>query len=123
MVTLNQYILLDPILLFFISGATYSMAKFMNLKDQEFSLKWWTWLSITGAFIGCAFSVKFVGLFVILLVGINTIAQLWTILGDLSKPFTHTVRHFIARAMCLIALPICLYITFFYIHLSVLYKS
>jgi len=123
MVTLNQYILLDPILLFFISGATYAMAKFMNLHAQEFSVKWWTWLCITGSCIGCAFSVKFVGLFVILLVGINTVAQLWTILGDMDKPFVHTVKHFIARAICLIALPIVLYITFFYIHLAVLYKS
>ena len=123
MLTLNQYILLDPILLFFISGATYAMSKFRNLGDQEFTFKWYFWLSLMGAFIGCAFSVKFVGLFVILLIGINTIAQLWDIMGDLSKPFTHTIKHFLARAFCLIALPIVLYITFFYIHLSVLYKS
>lgn len=123
MLTLNQYILLDPILLFFISGATYAMSKFRNLSNQEFTFKWYLWLSLMGAFIGCAFSVKFVGLFVILLIGINTIAQLWDIMGDLSKPFTHTIKHFIARAFCLIALPIVLYITFFYIHLSVLYKS
>ena len=122
MITLNQYILLDPILLFFISGATYAMAKFRNI-NQEFSTKWWIWLCITGGFLGCAFSVKFVGLFVILLVGVNTIAQLWDIMGDLSKPFIHTIKHFVARALCLIALPVVLYITFFYIHLSVLYKS
>ena len=123
MITLNQYILLDPILLFFISGATYCMAKFMNLSADEFKPKWWFWLSLTGAFIGCAFSVKFVGLFVILLVGVNTIAQLWTILGDLSHPFAHTIKHFLARAICLIALPIVLYVAFFYVHLSVLHKS
>ena len=123
MLTLNQYILLDPILLFFISGATYAMSKFRNLGQDEFTFKWYLWLSLMGAFIGCAFSVKFVGLFVILLIGINTIAQLWDIMGDLSKPFTHTIKHFLARAFCLIALPIVLYITFFYIHLSVLYKS
>ena len=59
MITLNQYILLDPILLFFISGATFAMAKFRNLNQEEFSSKWWTWLLITGVFLGCAFSVKF----------------------------------------------------------------
>ena len=117
------YVPIVPILLFFISGATYAMSKFRNLSNQEFTFKWYLWLSLMGAFIGCAFSVKFVGLFVILLIGINTIAQLWDIMGDLSKPFTHTIKHFIARAFCLIALPIVLYITFFYIHLSVLYKS
>ena len=123
MITLNQYILLDPILLFFISGSTYAMTKFMNLTQEEFSVKWWIWLSIKGIFLGCAFSVKFVGLFVILLLGINTIYELWNILGDISKPFIHTTKHFLARAACLIILPMILYISFFYIHLSVLYKS
>lgn len=33
------------------------------------------------------------------------------------------VKHFLARAMCMIALPIALYVTFFWIHLAVLYKS
>ncbi len=123
MLTLNQYILLDPILLFFISGATYTMSRFRNLNSRPFEVEWWVWLALNGCFIGCAFSVKFVGLFVILLVGVNTAAQLWDILGDVSKPFINTVKHFMARAVCLILLPIVLYITFFYIHLSVLYKS
>jgi hypothetical protein len=32
MLTLNQYILLDPILLFFISGATYTLVKFRTFE-------------------------------------------------------------------------------------------
>ena len=123
MLTLNQYILLDPILLFFISGATYGVFKFRTFHERPFSVEWWAWLSFTGAMLGCAFSVKFVGLFVILLVGANTIEQLWIILGDLTKPISYTVKHFLARAFCLIAIPVVLYVFFFYIHLKVLYKS
>lgn len=33
-----------------------------------------------------SFSVKFVGLFVVILVGFRAIAELWEILGDLSYP-------------------------------------
>ena len=125
LLTLNQYILLDPILLFFISGSTYVMVKFRNVdqKAEAFTAKWWFWLALNGVFIGGAISVKFVGLFVIILVGISTIEQLWQILGDLSKPFEFTVKHFMARAACLILLPIVLYVAFFYVHLHVLYKS
>jgi len=123
MLTLNQYILLDPILLFFISGSTYGMVKFRTYHDRPFSTEWWIWLTLTGAMLGCAFSVKFVGLFVILLVGANTVEQLWIILGDLSRPMSYTIKHFVARAVCLIVVPAILYIFFFYIHLKVLYKS
>lgn len=40
----------------------------------------------TGVMIASAISVKFVGLFVVILVGIRTAADLWDVLGDLSKP-------------------------------------
>ena len=123
MVTLNQYILLDPILLFFISGATYSMVKFRSYSKAPFSFNWWLWLTITGGMLGGAISVKFVGLFVILLVGFNTIEQLWVILGDLSQPIQYTIKHFMARAVCLILIPFILYVSFFFIHLNVLYKT
>lgn len=123
MLILNQYILLDPILLFFISGSTYSMVKFRSYHQRPFSVVWWTWLVITGFMLGGAISVKFVGLFVILLVGLNTIEQLWEILGDMSQPISNVIKHFLARAACLIALPIIMYIFLFFIHLKVLYKS
>lgn len=122
MLTLNQYILLDPILLFFISGATYTMAKFRTLSDRPFSPAWWAWLAASGAMLGGAVSVKFVGLFVVLLVGLNTLEQLWVVLGDVERPFSHVVRHFAARAACLIALPMAIYVALFWVHLAVLYK-
>ena len=49
MLTLNQYILLDPILLFFISGGTYTMVKFRNYSHVPFTKVWWTWLIATGS--------------------------------------------------------------------------
>jgi len=122
-ITLNRYILLDPILLFFISGAVFTLAEFRSCAEKPFSPSWWTWLALTGVMLAGAMSVKFVGLFVILYVGVFTISQLWTILGDISKPFLETVKHFVARAICLILLPIMLYMVFFYIHLSLLCKT
>ncbi len=82
----------------------------------------WFWLSLLGFMLAGAISVKFVGLFVVLLVGLDTAAQLWAVMGDLSRPFSHTVRHFLARAACLIALPVAIYVALFWVHLRVLYK-
>ncbi|KAL0269518.1 UNVERIFIED_CONTAM: hypothetical protein PYX00_007222 [Menopon gallinae] len=123
MITLNQYILLDPILLFFVSGSAMGMVKIRNSRNESFSSKWWFWLVFTGTMLAGAISVKFVGLFVVLLVGLYTIMELWEILGDLSLPVFVTVKHFMARALGLILLPAVLYMSYFYIHLLVLNRS
>lgn len=121
--TLSRYILLDPILMFFIIGSVLGMVKFQSHRLNPFKLKWWFWLVWTGVFLACAISVKFVGLFVVLLVGFFTCMDLWNLLGDLQLPITQVLKHFVARAGCLILLPLCIYATFFYIHLKVLFKS
>ncbi|CAG5106978.1 Similar to tw: Protein O-mannosyl-transferase 2 (Drosophila pseudoobscura pseudoobscura) [Cotesia congregata] len=123
LVTLNRYILLDPLLLCFMMSATWGMARVGALKDQAFTKTWWGWLSFTGISLACTMGVKFVGLFVVLLVGLFTISELWRELGDLSQPVTNVGKHLLARILCLIILPIILYMVFFFIHLIVLNKS
>ncbi|XP_054011086.1 protein O-mannosyl-transferase 2 isoform X1 [Hylaeus anthracinus] len=123
LLTLNQYILLDPILLCFMMCATWGMARVGSLCNEPFTWKWWSWLSFAGVSLACTISVKFVGLFVVLLVGLYTAFELWRELGDLTKPITCVGKHLAARCICLILLPMLLYMLFFYIHLSVLNKS
>lgn len=90
LVTLSQYILLDPILMFFIVGAFMSIVVFKSQGDRPFSKTWWMWLVISGVFLSCAISVKFVGLFVVLLVGLCTIHDLWEHLGNLEESLVCT---------------------------------
>ncbi|KAF6216441.1 hypothetical protein GE061_000783 [Apolygus lucorum] len=120
--TLTQYILLDPILLFFIMMSTYGIVKFNNCTN-DFSVTWWFYLCFTGSMLACAISVKFVGLFVVILCGLVTVWKLWLILGDLSKSMVYVLKHFLARVFGLILLPAVLYLCIFYIHLKVLNKS
>jgi len=120
LVTLTRFILLDSPLIFFISLTVYTSVKFHNQRHRAFTFAWWFWLSALGSALSCTISVKFVGLFVVLLVGVRAIADLWDILGDMSHPVSYTVKHFLARAVCLIALPAFLYATIFYVHLRVL---
>ncbi|XP_008555274.1 protein O-mannosyl-transferase 2 [Microplitis demolitor] len=123
LLTLNRYILLDPLLLCFMMSATWGMARVGSLKDRAFTKTWWGWLTFTGISLACTIGVKFVGLFVVLLVGLFTISELWRELGDLSQPVTNVGKHLLARVVCLIILPILLYMIFFFIHLIVLNKS
>uniref|UniRef100_A0A8V0XJZ0 Protein O-mannosyl-transferase 2 n=2 Tax=Gallus gallus TaxID=9031 RepID=A0A8V0XJZ0_CHICK len=122
-ITLSQYILLDPILMFFLMGAVLSMVKCNSCADRPFSASWWLWLSLTGVNLAGAMGVKFVGLFVVLLVGLNTIYDLWDLLGDLNLSLVMFGKHFLARVLCLILLPLTLYMAMFAVHFAVLNKS
>ncbi|XP_043929836.1 protein O-mannosyl-transferase 2 isoform X2 [Protopterus annectens] len=122
-ITISQYILLDPVLMFFIMGAVLSMARFNSQKNRPFSASWWFWLAITGINLGGALGVKFVGVFVILLVGQNTACDLWRLLGDLNITMVSFGKHLLARMLCLIVAPLCLYTAFFAVHFITLNKS
>uniref|UniRef100_A0A667YRY0 Protein O-mannosyl-transferase 2 n=1 Tax=Myripristis murdjan TaxID=586833 RepID=A0A667YRY0_9TELE len=122
-ITISQYILLDPILMFFIMGAVLSMVKFKQQTHRPFSAPWWLWLVLTGVNLAGALGVKFVGLFVILLVGLNTAWDLWGLLGNLHLSLVDIAKHFLARVVGLILLPLFLYVTIFAIHFVVLNKS
>ncbi|GAB0087520.1 Protein O-mannosyl-transferase 2 [Sergentomyia squamirostris] len=125
MITLNQYILLDPILMFFMTASVLGMVKVSKATDEDrsFTGRWWFWLFFTGTMLACTMGVKFVGLFVVLLVGLHTVSDLWNVLGNLSKPVIFTVKQLIVRALTLIIWPTLLYMFFFYIHLEVLNRS
>lgn len=56
----------------------------LPLVFRPFTAPWCLWLAMTGVNLAGALGVKFVGLFVILLVGLNTVWDLWRLLGDLS---------------------------------------
>lgn len=137
MITLNRYILLDPPLLFFISGSILGMSKFSfelsksddltksddRQRRHTFTFKWFFWLFWTGTFLACAISVKFVGLFIVLLVGFRTIYELWIILGEVDKPMINFFWHLSIRSLSLIVWPILCYMLIFWTHLNLLNRS
>uniref|UniRef100_A0A4W6ERM6 Protein O-mannosyl-transferase 2 n=1 Tax=Lates calcarifer TaxID=8187 RepID=A0A4W6ERM6_LATCA len=122
-ISISQYILLDPILMFFIMAAVLSMVKFNQQRHRPFTAPWWLWLVLIGVNLAGALGVKFVGLFVIVLVGLNTVWDLWRLLGDLSLSLVDIAKHFLARVVGLILLPLFIYVTIFAIHFVVLNKS
>jgi len=123
MITLNRFILPDPLMLFFISASFYSMIKFNSQRHRPFSGWWWWWLSTVGVMMSGCIGIKFVGLFIFIVVGVRAAIDLWIILGDISKPVSHTLKHLLARVTCLIVLPAALYVAYFYVHLRVLHLS
>lgn len=61
----------------------WTMIVIIIVSCSEYSFQWWFWMVATGIALSCAFSCKWVGLFVILWAGITTAMELWDILGNL----------------------------------------
>lgn len=121
--TLGRFILLDSMLLFFTVLSFYCFVMFHNQRSKPFSRKWWKWLGMTGLSLGCAISVKMVGLFVITLVGIYTVIDLWVFLGDKKMSWKTYINHWLARIVCLIVFPFLVFLLCFKIHFILLSHS
>ena len=120
---ISRFILLDSMLLCFTFTTVHGLVKFFQYRHVPFTKPWWSWLTFTGASIGCVSSVKWVGLFVTALVGVFTIEDLWDKFGDLRMPVRSYVRHWCARILCLIVLPLSIYMMSFKLHFLILSRS
>ena len=124
LVTQSRLILLDSPLLFFTALTIFFWVGFCNEdKHQPFTDQWWLWLTLSGLGLGAVVSCKWVGLFTIATVGFSTIRHLWLLLGDLRISPRLWFKHFMARAICLIAVPVLFYMTMFAIHFAILGSS
>ncbi|WFD23332.1 dolichyl-phosphate-mannose--protein mannosyltransferase [Malassezia equina] len=121
--TISRFILLDSMLLVFTLCVVLGLVRFHACRGQPFTKLWWFWLFFTGASIGCVTSVKLVGLFATALVGLYTVEDLWNKLGDLRMPVRAYLRHWCARILALIFVPVFIYLVSFKLHFMILYKS
>ncbi|KII96143.1 glycosyltransferase family 39 protein [Plicaturopsis crispa FD-325 SS-3] len=124
LITQSRHILLDSPLIFFTALTIFLWTGFCNEDRHEpFTKRWWTWLLLSGLSLGAVVSCKWVGLFTIATVGVSTLSQLWQLIGDLRVPPRLFMRHFMARALCLIAVPVLFYMSMFEIHFMILNGS
>ncbi|CAG8440042.1 13063_t:CDS:10 [Ambispora leptoticha] len=123
LVAQSRLILLDSPLILFTAFTVLMWVNFHNHYRRPFSFWWWFWMAMTGVGLGLTVSVKWVGLFTIALIGFSTIKGLWDLLGDLQISLELWIKHFLARALCLILIPIVIYMLMFAIHFAILKNS
>lgn len=121
--TISRFILLDAMLLCFTFTTVLCWARFHRLQNKSFSAEWFIWLGLTGLSIGCVCSVKWVGLFATVLVGIYTAEDLWNKFGDYKMPKTTFGAHIVARVVGLIVIPFIIYMLSFVAHFAILENS
>ncbi|KAJ3024967.1 UNVERIFIED_CONTAM: hypothetical protein HDU68_007603 [Siphonaria sp. JEL0065] len=121
LITQSRLILLDSMLLLFGVTSIYTWIRFYKERATPFSASWWFWMAMTGTSLALTLGIKMVGLFTIAVVGIAVLFDLWRILDvDRGLSINEFYKHFAARALCLIVLPITLYLSFFYVHFALL---
>ncbi|KAJ2714033.1 Protein O-mannosyltransferase 2 [Coemansia spiralis] len=117
---ISRFILLDPPLLCFTAMALLECAGFSAHRHLPFSPAWWRWLVSTGVALGLTVSAKWVGFFVIALVGLHTIEDLLSLHSSRQVSLRALAGHWCARAVCLIGVPALVYIGMFQIHFALL---
>lgn len=123
LLTNARLILLDSPLITATALTALAFQKFTVVDEdhtQHFSSRWWTYLGLTGLFLGATVSIKWVGLFTIGWIGIITMYQLFNHLGNLKIGVPRLAQLFFARALCLIVLPVLFYMAMFAIHFQCL---
>ncbi|XP_030647311.1 LOW QUALITY PROTEIN: protein O-mannosyl-transferase 1 [Chanos chanos] len=117
----SRFMLLESVLIFFLLLAVVSYLRFHNSSSS--SPARWIWLVLSG--INCAFAVgvKYMGLFTyFLLLGLAAV-HTWKLIGDRTLSSIKVLVHVVARFLALVVLPVVLYLGFFYVHLTLLYRS
>ncbi|TPX41703.1 dolichyl-phosphate-mannose---protein mannosyltransferase [Synchytrium endobioticum] len=124
LITQSRLILLDSMLLLSCVWCVYTWIRFYKQRHNPWTREWWTWLNMTGVALASALSIKLVGALIVAVVGIATIVDLWRLLDyRRNLPFREFTRHFAARVLSLILLPMLIYLFFFWIHFLILTKS
>jgi dolichyl-phosphate-mannose-protein mannosyltransferase len=119
--TQSRLIVLDAQLIFYITMTCFCWIKFRTCNERPFSKNWFLWLFGTGVFIGFSVGVKFVGLFVMSLIGVCTLMDLWDVCDVRKTPSNLKLAyHWLARVFCLIFIPIAIFIISYWIHFSIL---
>lgn len=122
---MSRFILLDPILWCFTSMSLLGYAAFTAHRDQPFSAAWWRWLVVTGVSLGLVVSSKWVGLLTVALIGLCTVEELFAIysgdgIADEQGQLRCQFKHWAARVICLILVPLAIYLSMFQIHFAIL---
>ncbi|KAI0705180.1 glycosyltransferase family 39 protein [Cytidiella melzeri] len=120
----SRLILLDAPLIFFMTVTIYCYVRFRKLRYREFSPEWWGWLLATGTFMACTWASKVNGILTVAAIGTAVLIDLWDIL-DVKKGHSMEFfwKHFMARSIGFIFLPIVVYLWFFWVHFAVLARS
>lgn len=78
---------------------------------------------MSGVSCACAVGVKYMGMFTYFLLLALAVVHIWQLLGDRRLSNAKVAAEVLVRFLALVVLPVVMYLGFFYVHLTLLYRS
>lgn len=117
----SRFMLPESALIFFMLLSFYCYLRFHNTCHRSWLS--YLWLLLSGASISAAVGVKYMGLLsYLLLMGVACV-HTWQLIGDHALSHLSVAVHCLCRVVCLLVLPVLLYVFWFYLHLTLLHRS
>ncbi|GAA6235005.1 protein O-mannosyl-transferase 1 [Lates japonicus] len=114
----SRFMLLESVLIFFVLLAFFSYLRFHNAPDSSWFR--YSWLLLCGVSCAAAVGVKYMGVFsYLLLLGVASL-HTWNLIGDQTVNHVSVCVQCVCRFVCLLVVPVLLYVFWFYVHLSLL---
>uniref|UniRef100_A0A669C001 Protein O-mannosyl-transferase 1 n=1 Tax=Oreochromis niloticus TaxID=8128 RepID=A0A669C001_ORENI len=117
----SRFMLLESVLIFFVLLAFFSYLRFHNAPSSSWSR--YIWLILSGVSCGAVVGVKYMGLFSYLLLLVVASLHTWKLIGDKTISHRNVCVQCVHRVLCLVVVPVLLYVFWFYVHLSFLNRS
>uniref|UniRef100_A0AAQ5Z9M7 dolichyl-phosphate-mannose--protein mannosyltransferase n=1 Tax=Amphiprion ocellaris TaxID=80972 RepID=A0AAQ5Z9M7_AMPOC len=114
----SRFMLLESVLIFLVLLAFFSYLRFHNAPTSSWFR--YIWLLLSGVSCAAAVGVKYMGLFSYLLLLGVAFLHAWNLIGD---QFLNVCVQCVCRVVCLLVVPVLLYVFWFYLHLSLLNRS
>ncbi|XP_001603023.1 protein O-mannosyltransferase 1 [Nasonia vitripennis] len=123
LLTQSRFILMESILIQFSLVGLLCIMKFRKVRDKPLTLSWWFWLIAGFGNLTCALCVKYVGFYSLLLALYLVGRDYWSLIPKKHLSTMTLYLHLMARIFVIGTVITSVYLSIFYVHLSVLTKA
>ncbi|KAI8583008.1 hypothetical protein K450DRAFT_268930 [Umbelopsis ramanniana AG] len=119
-IAISRFINLDSMLLCFTALTTMTWMRFEKLHNSPFTAQWWLNLIMTGLGLGLTISTKWAGIFTLGFISLRALTQIWVLIGNRQTSIISVAKHAFCRSVCLLLFPAVVYLSIFYVHVSLM---
>lgn len=123
LLTQSRFILMESMLLFFALFGILCVLKFRHCYDKTYSFGWFFYLTTASISLTLSLCIKYVGFYSCLLALAILARDFWRMLASPIYSNRDLIFRFLTQSCVVVVVPVIVYVSIFYAHLSILYKA